>query len=252
MKQLLTTIAAVVLMGCGETNPQVSIHYAASDGNLELVKEYLEAGGDVNSTEKTAGRSFGVTILHSAVEGGQKQIVKLLIEKGADINATEFGNTSTITGWDFGPAIGQNSFKLIGALTPLDWANDPNEDDSPDVKEAKKEIATLLNAKGGKTSVQFSIHTAVANGDAKAVKKHLESGVSVNAKDLDTLTPLHFAALLNKTEIAELLISEGSDVNAKEDYYYTPLDLADPDLEIADLLRKHGGKTGEELKAEEK
>ena len=30
----------------------------------------------------------------------------------------------------------------------------------------------------------------------------------------------------------------------------TPLDWADP--EVADLLRKHGGKTGEELKAEGK
>jgi len=31
----------------------------------------------------------------------------------------------------------------------------------------------------------------------------------------------------------------------------TPLDMAD-DKETADLLRKHGGKTGEELKAEGK
>ena len=138
MQNIIITIAALVLVGCGETNRQVSIHYAASDGNLELVKEYLEAGGDVNSMEKTFGRSFGVTILHSAVEGGQKQIVELLVEKGADINATEFGNTSTITGWDFGPAIGQNSYKLIGALTPLDWANDPNEDDIPRCERSQK------------------------------------------------------------------------------------------------------------------
>ncbi len=87
MKQLLITIAALVLVGCGETNRQVSIHYAASDGNLELVKEYLEAGGDVNYTEKTAGRSFGVTILHSAVEGGQKQIVELLAAGGGNLSA---------------------------------------------------------------------------------------------------------------------------------------------------------------------
>jgi hypothetical protein len=32
----------------------------------------------------------------------------------------------------------------------------------------------------------------------------------------------------------------------------TPLDLASSKPEIADLLRKHGGKTGEELKAEGK
>jgi len=47
-------------------------------------------------------------------------------------------------------------------------------------------------------------------------------------------------------------------VNAKDFYDDTPLDWATrPDnpndtAETADLLRKHGGKTGEELKAEGK
>jgi ankyrin repeat protein len=40
-------------------------------------------------------------------------------------------------------------------------------------------------------------------------------------------------------------------VNAKDDFGRTPLDLAiqKSRTETADLLRKHGGKTGEELKA---
>ena len=47
----------------------------------------------------------------------------------------------------------------------------------------------------------------------------------------------------------------GTDVNAKADEFsYTPLDsaIANDRAETADLLRKHGGKTGEELKAEGK
>ena len=36
---LLTTIAAVVLVGCGPSAPDISIHKAASDGNTEAVKE---------------------------------------------------------------------------------------------------------------------------------------------------------------------------------------------------------------------
>jgi hypothetical protein len=40
------------------------------------------------------------------------------------------------------------------------------------------------------------------------------------------------------------------DVNAKDDFGRTPLDFAKPYPKTADLLRKHGGKTGEELKAE--
>lgn len=43
-------------------------------------------------------------------------------------------------------------------------------------------------------------------------------------------------------------------MNAKSETYSTPLDEAIKwnRTELADLLRKHGGKTGEELKAEAK
>ena len=41
-------------------------------------------------------------------------------------------------------------------------------------------------------------------------------------------------------------------MNAKDDGGGTPLDWAIEFKETADLLRKHGGKTGEELKAEGK
>ena len=47
--------------------------------------------------------------------------------------------------------------------------------------------------------------------------------------------------------MAELLISKGADVNVLSDAGETPLDgaIAFEQLEIADLLRKYGNKTGE-------
>ena len=54
--------------------------------------------------------------------------------------------------------------------------------------------------------------------------------------------------------VAELVIDSGADMNTKDDKGRTPLDGVNYTYrrEIKALLRKHGGKTGEELKPEEK
>ena len=65
---------------------------------------------------------------------------------------------------------------------------------------------------------------------------------------------MHSAAYGGNKEVVELLIAKGADVNAiiKLGHFEgrTPLDMTFG--KTADLLRKHGGKTGEELKAEAK
>ena len=71
----------------------------------------------------------------------------------------------------------------------------------------------------------------------------------MNAKNRSEKTPLHNAAEYGHKEVAELLIAEGADVNAKDSFSITPLNYTIGHPEIVDLLRKHGGKTGEELDA---
>ena len=65
---------------------------------------------------------------------------------------------------------------------------------------------------------------------------------------------IHEAALMGKIELVKQHIAAGTDVNKKNKHGRTPLDLAIvmKKTETADLLRKHGGKTGAELKAEGK
>ena len=94
------------------------------------------------------------------------------------------------------------------------------------------------------------LHVAAQEGHNQVIELLIDNGADVNSKDGDEGTPLHMAAANGHKGIAELLIVKGADVNAKIVDGGTPLDYTE--AEIADLLRKHGGKTGEELKAEGK
>ena len=91
---------------------------------------------------------------------------------------------------------------------------------------------------------------ATATGNVKAIKKAIANGADVNVKAVGGGTLLFIAAHEGYREVAELLIAEGADVNETNDSGETPLNWAKK--ETADLLRTHGGKTGEELKAEGK
>ena len=110
------------------------------------------------------------------------------------------------------------------------------------------------------TAFADPIHRAAAKGDLAGVQAELDKGADVNAKNDDGATPLHHAAEKGHKEIVELLINKGADVNAKNVDGKTPLDAAIGFSEsakaaknpIAKLLRKHGGKTSRELKAEGK
>ena len=83
MKHLiLTTIAAVVLVGCG--GPSVDIHQAAKDGNIKAVKQHLADGVGVNAKQQD-----GFTPLHLAAFTDRMEVVELLIENGADVNAKD-------------------------------------------------------------------------------------------------------------------------------------------------------------------
>ena len=78
--------------------------------------------------------------------------------------------------------------------------------------------------------------------------------------------PLHHAAKNAHKKVVKLLLAKGANVNVSDDFGDTPLNWVEmmsnccksnndnlterkgTKKEITDLLRKHGGKTGDELK----
>jgi ankyrin repeat protein len=190
MKYLVTAIAALVLVGCGESKesassselkpnapvagskaPDISINDAALFGDIEAIKQHLAAGTDVENKDP-----FGLTPLSLAKN---KEIIKLLINAGAEVN--------------YAPENG---------------------------------ITSLANA--------------VLRKDKESAKLLISSGANVNSIDREGSTPLNTAIFCMEM----LKVDEEIGLNAN-DIAASRVTLT----EIIKLLRKHGGKMAEELKA---
>ncbi len=91
---LLKTIAAVVLVGCGESVPDISIHDAiVLGGDIEAVKQHLAAGTDVDAKDMN-----GETSLTWAAYSGHKEIAELLLANGARLISFEAYELGSIWG----------------------------------------------------------------------------------------------------------------------------------------------------------
>ena len=238
------------------------LQYAAMEGHKEIAQLLIFKGADVN-----AKVDFGEaeTPLHKAASGGHKEIAQLLIAKGADVNAkNNIGGTpldSAIA------SIASRSSELVDLLR--NRGADSGAEHSihiaamtGNIIAVEKHLTDGVNANVKDINKMTPLHHAVSLGHREIAELLIAKGAEVNAKDKNGGTPLHIASSRGHKGIAELLITSDAEVNAMifsgsyMAFYQgiTPLDLAigKNQTEIANLLRKHGGKTGAELKAEGK
>lgn len=88
MRTVKTAALAVAfftpLTACAQENatPGSSIHLAALQGNTQVIRQYIEAGSDLNQKD-----AYGSTPLIIAATFGKTEVARVLIEGGADLNA---------------------------------------------------------------------------------------------------------------------------------------------------------------------
>lgn len=103
-------------------------------------------------------------------------------------------------------------------------------------------VLTLIPAQAAE------IHDATAAGDKVKVEKLLTQGVDVNNKDAGGMTPLFFA---QNTDMAQLLIDKGADLNIKNNDKFSVLGFAinkHYDIGVIKLLIEKGANVN--MKAE--
>jgi ankyrin repeat protein len=90
---------------------------------------------------------------------------------------------------------------------------------------------------------KIDLHMAIANGNIAAVKQHIAAGTDINVKDaMGGSSPLITACLYEQLAIAKWLLTQGADINFKNNDGSTALHVAaffcKPDM--VKLLLQHG------------
>ncbi len=143
--------------------PSIDIWTAAARGNVQVVKQHLDAGMSIDATFLAPGTpGSGATPLHLAVLCDQHEVARLLIDRGANLNVrAEDQHGGTPLHWAAALGRVEMARLLIDAgadvnaadnhgFTPLDaTAYNPEAE-----KEAKSQIAELLRSHGGKSRSQ--------------------------------------------------------------------------------------------------
>ncbi|MHC4664107.1 MAG: ankyrin repeat domain-containing protein [Planctomycetota bacterium] len=228
---------------------ETALHWASTNGSIKAVEILLDSGADIEARATNKG-----TPLHTGTFGCHLNVIEFLIKRDADINAKNnlgetplhiavIGNQNKVAAFllDKGAVI--DSF----AYNPSEFVGSGND---------------KLYIRNGGTPLNY----AARNGGKHIVEFLIDKGADVNSGSEASGTPLINAVLFGHKDIVETLIRAGADVNAttyvwrnwggppgksiRSSTQQTALDLAQTP-EIKALLRAHGGKTGEELGAEQ-
>ena len=217
--------------GQGGKDKTYPLLIAAKEGDKDIVELLLNGGAEINIKGL-----FEETALHLSARNGHKDVVKLLITKGAEMNLKD---SYTFTALDYAENILRHQKLKI----------------SSELKENKLETAKILRENKAKLSKElFTLSKLVKSGSINEVIDFLHDELNkdeVNEVNDVGSTPSHFAAQRGEEKILELLFKNGANLNVRNKYSHTPLDMSFNQAS-ANLIRKHGGKTGEELKAEGK
>jgi len=219
---------------------------AATDGNLDKIKQVLEKGVNVNATDVD-----GYTPLTNAIRAGHQEIARLLLEHEADPN-TKVKNGET--------ALIMSAFRgqidivrlLVEKGADLELADEKGQTALIAACEGKKRevVEALLNAGARPDAVDCKQRTAftvaVNKLDTATVTLLLEKGIDSNQEVESGKPALLIAADRDDIQLAEAVVNHGANLEAKDKDGKTALMIAAQRgcLPIVRLLQDAGADSG--------
>ncbi len=211
----------VVALGeTGVRGEQGNIHEAARAGDLGTVQALVAKSPDLAGASDDGGR----TPLHLASAGGHLQVVTYLLSRSVDVDAVD--NTRA---------------------TALHRAAAAGHDEVARLLVERKANIDFQDAEG-----QTPLSEACIGGHLAVATRLLAAGASVHTPDSYARTPLLLAARQSgDVDIARLLIDRKADINARDKFGDTPLNLAawrgfGP---VVDLLLERGAAIPQDARA---
>ena len=189
-----------------------NIFQAASVSDFELIKQLLDKGHGINTTEYRS-----LTGLHIAVLQKDKNLVEFLMKLNADNYFDDVENNKPIDYAEIDSEIYQ-LLKSSGVLT------------KKETEEMMEDYYASIEFSNDLRTTQIEFMEGAENGDIlkmeSALKRPkgfwaLNGSWPVNGK-----TALHLATERNRVEAAKFLIEKGLDINKPDHNGETPFDLA--------------------------
>ncbi|MEM7364422.1 MAG: sigma-70 family RNA polymerase sigma factor [Pseudomonadota bacterium] len=253
----------------GEPQP---LHVAAERGQLDIVRQLLDAGADVNADD---AEYDGWSPLMLAAHGGRlgihnrrESIVTLLRDRGARVDIHEavlLDDVETVSRLlDADPALANEvgpadatplHFVTSAAMVHLllthnaqvdaecGWRTTPIERASFRGADGAGSVRALVE--GGATQ---NAHVLSSVGDLDGLTRYLDQHANVLEEERMigpglSGTPLHAAVNHHQSEAVSLLLARGAKVNARASVGQTPLHLSSRSLKITQMLVNAGGDT---------
>jgi len=236
----------VLVIGCSTTMPTTPLIDATHQKNSKTIELLLNKGADINGI----GGKNGETPLMVASRKGSFDIVRLLVDEGADINASgAYGDTALLAAaWTCQNEIAKYLIKN-GARVNAKNVNYGSTALNIVAGECKnKDFIRLLLDNGADIHIKNNggdspLFSAIKNRQPSIVNMLLDSGANINEKN-GSFTALMIAVLRGNEDVVSILINKKIDINAKNRFGDTALDIAKEykKSNIVGLLKQAGAK----------